>query len=591
MSSARSTKISTKRQKSGKSRVPHKNSSRPPASTSRAPTGTGDGVLYYALLFVAFFVACLVAYGPALTGAFISDDEHYVLNNAFIHNLTYDNIVAIFDPTGTPAKLVENYAPVHLLLNGIEWHFFGRETMGYHVVNVALHALASVLLVVVFRATAIARIPAALGGAFFLLHPANVEAVAWISQLKTPAAMVLSLLALASQRTRPVIAALLFALALFAKPTAAVALFVLAIAAWQARSNTLHGRPAGVLGSHWSWVALWAAVLVVFAVAEFWAFNQTAGQAPVLYEDTIVRWRTVCAVALRYLVMAVSSFGISVFHEPPAADSWFDPWWVGSLFALGLLAWRTFLALASGRSEGLYWVWAIVSFAPVCGIIPLPFPMADRYLYFILPGLIGGVLLFGRDHLDDLLAKFEASDSKALTSRVLIAAAIVWIAVFAVRVNTRAQVWRTGYSMMADAEAHYPQGMAAQTRIARRLALAGDAEGTVRALRAARARGYNRLDHLISDPGYNAIRGHRLFTELVNELAQEWVDRFERVEEPDQHEYRVMAQAYIVLDDLDAAIRKIEAALKIKGPITESLEDDLDGLKRKKRIRESTRKN
>ena len=52
-----------------------------------------------------------------------------------------------------------------------------------------------------------------------------------------------------------------------------------------------------------------------------------------------------------------------------------------------------------------------------------------------------------------------------------------------------------------------------------------------------------------------------------------------------------MAQAYIVLDDLDAAIRKIEAALKIKGPITESLEDDLDGLKRKKRIRESTRKN
>ena len=94
MSSARSTKISTKRQKSGKSRVPHKNSSRPPASTSQAPTGTGDGVLYYALLFVAFFVACLVAYGPALTGAFISDDEHYVLNNAFIHNLTYDNIVA-----------------------------------------------------------------------------------------------------------------------------------------------------------------------------------------------------------------------------------------------------------------------------------------------------------------------------------------------------------------------------------------------------------------------------------------------------------------------------------------------------------------
>lgn len=542
------------------------------------------------MLYASFLAASLAAYGPALDGAFISDDEHYVLNNVFVHDLTYDNVIAILDPTGTPAKLVENYAPVHLLLNGLEWQLFGRETTGYHVVNIAFHALASLLLVIMFRATAIARIPALLGGAFFLLHPANVEAVAWISQLKTPVALVLSLLALATQRRWPVVGVLLFALALFAKPTAAVALFVFAIAAWQTRSNDLRGRPAGVLPSHWSWIAVWGLVLIVFAVAEFWAFNQTAGQAPVFYEDTVVRLRTVCAVALRYLVMALTSSGLSVFHEPPPADSWLDPWWVTSVIVLALLAWRTFTSLAGGRNEGLYWIWAIVSFAPICGIIPLPFPMADRYLYFILPGLIGAVLLVGRDHLGDLLAKFEATISKTLIQRLLVVAAIAWIGFFALRVNERAPVWRTGYSMMADAEEHYPQGMAAQTRIARRLALAGNAEGTVRALRAARSRGYNRLDHLISERGYDSIRNDPLFVALMTELAREWVDRYERIEEPDQHEYRVMAQAYIVLNDLDAAIRKIEAGILIKGPITEGLEEDLAGLLRKKRIRESTRK-
>ena len=41
----------------------------------------------------------------------------------------------------------------------------------------------------------------------------------------------------------------------------------------------------------------------------------------------------------------------------------------------------------------------------------------------------------------------------------------------------------------------------------------------------------------------------------MNELAIEWIERYEMIERPDQHEYRVMAQAYIVLGDLETAIR------------------------------------
>jgi hypothetical protein len=129
--------------------------------------------------------------------------------------------------------------------------------------------------------------------------------------------------------------------------------------------------------------------------------------------------------------------------------------------------------------------------------------------------------------------------------------------------------------------------MAAQTRIARRLALTGDAEGAVRALRAARARGYNRLDHLLSERGYDRIRSSSAFDTLVNELAIEWIERYEKIERPDQHEYRVMAQAYIVLGDLEVAIRKLEAGVEVKGPITETLREELEAVRRIKRIRES----
>ena len=183
-------------------------------------------------LLAVFLFAALVLCAPALGGSFISDDEHYVQRNVFVHDLTVENAIAILDPTSVLAVIVENYAPVHILLHALEWQLFGPETTGYHVVNVVLHALASFLLVVLFRRSGASAVAAALGGAFFLVHPANVEAVAWINQLKTSSAMVMCLGALLLHPRRPGWAVLLFAIALMAKPTAAVALFVAAAIGW-----------------------------------------------------------------------------------------------------------------------------------------------------------------------------------------------------------------------------------------------------------------------------------------------------------------------------------------------------------------------
>ncbi len=285
----------------------------------------------------------LVVYAPALSGSFISDDEHYVQRNVFVHDLTIENVIAILDPTSVLAVIVENYAPVHILLHALEWQLFGPNTVGYHVVNVLLHALASFLLVLLFRRSGASVVASALGGAFFLVHPANVEAVAWISQLKTSSAMVLCLGGLLLHPRRPGWGALLFALALMAKPTAAVALFVVAAIGW---ARTASRPDAGDATGHWKWGWLggWAVILVLFAIAEFAAFAQTAGQAPTLYEDLGDRVRSISAVALRYLVMAGTSYGLSAFHEPDPAGP-FDPWWLASLPVLAALGWRTFIAL------------------------------------------------------------------------------------------------------------------------------------------------------------------------------------------------------------------------------------------------------
>ena len=96
------------------------------------------------------------------------------------------------NPTSRVA--IVNYAPLQMLVHSLAWQAFGAETFGHHVLNLALHTLASLLLVVLLTSSGVAQPAAVLAGAAFLVHPANVEAVAWVSQLKSVAALVLGFL-------------------------------------------------------------------------------------------------------------------------------------------------------------------------------------------------------------------------------------------------------------------------------------------------------------------------------------------------------------------------------------------------------------
>ena len=522
------------------------------------------------LLWVAFAVAGLVVYAPALRGGFISDDLHYVLENLFVHH-PLENWLAILDPTSVLAEIVENYAPVHVLLHALEWQLFGTETLGYHVVNVLLHATGSFLLVRLLRESGVSPAAAIFGGAFFLLHTGNVEAVAWINQLKTSSAMAMSLGALLLHPRRPGFAAALFALALLAKPTAAVALFFAVAIGWARTARGQGQDEAGAIDWKWPWLAGWAAILVLFAVAELAAFSSTAGQAPTLYDDLGDRVRSIFAIAMRYLVMAGTTYGLSTFHEPEAAGM-LDPWWLASLPVLSLLGWRSVTALRDRREEGAWWLFAAVSFAPICGIIPLPFPIADRYLYFILPGLVGGVLLAA----PEWLARFSLPEAAWNGLRV---AGVVLLALLALRSFDRAQVWQTPMSAMADSISNYPDGVAAKTQSATLSAQRGDATTAVRLLEEAHARGYNRLDHLLM-AGYAPIQADPAFVALKKRWAREWIERLSRNESPSQHELHPIAQAWIVLEDLGAARDTLRRAIEVGGPLTPVLEEDLANIER-----------
>src|ERR1043165_1351877 len=110
-------------------------------SAPRAPSIT-DNLWFGAL---ALFVLTLVVYLPALSHAgFIWDDDGMLTGNEFIR--APDGLYSFWCTT----KPVD-YFPVTMSALWFEWRSFGMNAMGYHVVNIILHAFSTIVLWRVLR--------------------------------------------------------------------------------------------------------------------------------------------------------------------------------------------------------------------------------------------------------------------------------------------------------------------------------------------------------------------------------------------------------------------------------------------------------
>jgi tetratricopeptide (TPR) repeat protein len=138
--------------------------------------GSGQQALGGALLIAAV----AIAYAPALAAGFVFDDHPLLLGGQVLANGPLSRIWFSAD--------APDYLPLTWTSFWVEWRLWGDRAVGYHVVNVVLHAGAAVLLWRVLRAL---RVPGAYVGALlFALHPAAVESVAWISERKNTLSLV-----------------------------------------------------------------------------------------------------------------------------------------------------------------------------------------------------------------------------------------------------------------------------------------------------------------------------------------------------------------------------------------------------------------
>src|SRR3954463_210157 len=136
---------------------------------------------------VVIFAATIIAYLPAIRGGFIWDDPQYVLNNVNLRDV--GGLYSIwFEPRTSP-----QYYPLVYTTLWIEYHLWQLAPLGYHLVNVLLHATSALLLWRILRRLGVCG--AFLAAAIFALHPLHVESVAWVTERKNVLSCVLYLAA------------------------------------------------------------------------------------------------------------------------------------------------------------------------------------------------------------------------------------------------------------------------------------------------------------------------------------------------------------------------------------------------------------
>ena len=116
-----------------------------------------------------------LVYQPAWQGGLLWDDTEHVTRPEL---RSWHGLYRIWVDVGATPQ----YYPLVHSVFWVEHKLWGDATLGYHLVNIFLHATAALLAALILRRLAIPG--AYLAAAIFALHPVQVESVAWITEMK-----------------------------------------------------------------------------------------------------------------------------------------------------------------------------------------------------------------------------------------------------------------------------------------------------------------------------------------------------------------------------------------------------------------------
>jgi protein O-mannosyl-transferase len=353
------------------------------------------------------FGMVLACYWPALNGGLVWDDNGHVTRPDL---RSWAGLGRIWGEV----RATQQYYPVVHSAFWIEHRLWGDATLGYHLMNVLLHAVACCLLALVLRrlwhlgpttagplggpdsAGGMPRGAEWLAALIFAVHPVCVESVAWISEQKNTLALVFYLLAALAyldfsvrrRRWSYGLALVLFLLALGTKSVTATLPATILVVLWWRNGRLSWRRDIGPL-LPWFLLAIAAGLFTVWVErkvigAEGARFDLSAGQR-ILLAGRVLWFYLGKLVWPTDLMFIYPRWNVAV-----AAAGWYG--WLGAAVAVTVVLW---LVRRRMRGPLAGWLFFAGSLFPALGffnVYPFIFSyVADHFQYLASLGIVVAV--------------------------------------------------------------------------------------------------------------------------------------------------------------------------------------------------------
>ncbi|HVQ42283.1 MAG TPA: tetratricopeptide repeat protein [Vicinamibacterales bacterium] len=393
-------------------------------------------------LSIALVAIVLAVYDPVRNHEFVTfDDYDFIVDNA--------QVTAGLTAGSVPWSFAHAYdaagGPLTWLSHMLDAELFGMAPGPHHLQSVLLHAVNTVLLLLVLSQMTGSVWRSAFVAALFAVHPMHVESVAWVSERKDVLAAtfwMLTMWAYISYVRQPGalrygVVALALTLGLLAKPmVATLPVILLLLDVW----------PLNRAAAAWSGRAGWRALLLekvpLLALAAaflVWTLVAQRGIGAVVTLEALpfpARLANASMSLVTYIAKLVWPSGLAVFY-PFARESsvWFPLASAGLLLGASLLVWH-FAARRPHLIVG--WLWYLVTLIPVIGLVQVgSHAMADRFTYLPAIGLFLIVAWEGAAVLSRIFR----------SPKVAVAVGLVVVLVLAVAARTQVDYWRTSETL------------------------------------------------------------------------------------------------------------------------------------------------
>jgi len=498
-----------------------------PASDGAAPRPPAERWFPAAIL-----AAAVAVYANTLANGFVWDDVLLIVDNPRIKS--WDRIPELV--TRPLAQDTQYYRPLQGLTFLTDYAVNGLAPAGFHLTNVALHALVALLFYRVSRMILRDSVAALVAALLFAVHPIHTEAVAYLAGRTDSLAALFLLSALLLYRS-PYLSAGAFLLALLARESALV--LVPLVILLEAGGVVAPRRRLERYGAYAVVMALYAAMRATFL-----------GDQPVHIANAAIplgtRLLTMPKVVLSYLALLVLPLRLHMERRVFPATSVLDPSFLGPASVLFLFATLLFESRATAWPIVFGALWFLVALLPFANVVPLDAFMAEHWLY--VPSM--GVFMAAGWSVARSLRRPRRGPVAAVALAVVLAA-------YSARTMSRNREWATEASIFEATVRDSPSSFRALSNLGRVYLEAGDPERALDFLTQALARAATPRDEAI-------VHANRALAHGLAGRHADAVREYRRAIElkgADAQIYTNLAGTYLAMGQTDEAKQALEEAI------------------------------